>query len=115
MPKFAKGVSPNPSGRPKGQGNKLPTAIKKSLADLMDGQLERLTDEIKKMEGVSYVEYMMALLPYIVSKKPAENNLTVTAGNPLDTSELKNISLEAKMKIRDILLSEGQTKLIDNV
>ena len=57
----------------------------------------------ESMEGVSYVEYMMALLPYIVSKKPAENNLTVTAGNhdPAAAGARANSFLQASSIRRD--------------
>ena len=105
MARFEKGNA----GKPKGATGKISTLVKKSLAQLMEGEVERLADEIKKMSGPAYVEYMMALLPYLISKKPAETNLTVSNGN-IDTGELKNISLEAKQKIRDILLLENDIR-----
>jgi hypothetical protein len=81
--KYEPGQSGNPSGRPKGSGNKATTKIREQLAALLDGGHGKLKTELGKLEGRDYVSAYTNLLPYVV---PRLQNTSLDI-NPEDLSD----------------------------
>lgn len=70
-PNWTPGVSGNPSGRPKGAGNKVTTKIKEAYQQLVEGNLENMTEWLGQVAEDDPKEAMMLMLKlseYIIPK-----------------------------------------------
>jgi hypothetical protein len=70
-PNWAEGVSGNPNGRPKGSGNKVTTKIKEAYQQLVEGNLENMTQWLGEVAADDPKEAMMLMLKlseYVIPK-----------------------------------------------
>jgi hypothetical protein len=100
-------------GKPKGAVSQK-TKLGQSLAELMKDEIELLVESVQALRlknPEKYIDSMMSLLPYIVKKMPVAHEVAVQNAN-LDTSAMRELSIDARLRIRDILLSEGKQNLL---
>lgn len=71
--KFMKGVSANPSGRPKGSANKLTKELRAILKDIVYSELEQIPENLKNLPPKERIELLAKLLPYVLPKVEAVN------------------------------------------
>jgi hypothetical protein len=62
-------------GRPLGAKNKISEAMRESLSDVLQGEIEGLKERFESLYNIQRIELMIKLLPYIVPKLAAEINI----------------------------------------
>jgi len=70
-PNWQEGVSGNPAGRPKGAGNKVTNKIKEAYQQLVEGNLENMTEWLGEVAADDPKEAMMLMLKlseYVIPK-----------------------------------------------
>jgi hypothetical protein len=70
-PNWTEGVSGNPNGRPKGAGNKVTNKIKQAYQQLVEGNLENMTEWLGEVAADDPKEAMMLMLKlseYVIPK-----------------------------------------------
>lgn len=70
-PNWTEGVSGNPAGRPKGAGNKVTNKIKEAYQQLVEGNLENMTEWLGEVAAEDPKEAMMLMLKlseYVIPK-----------------------------------------------
>lgn len=70
-PNWTEGVSGNPNGRPKGAGNKVTNKIKEAYQQLVEGNLENMTEWLGEVAAEDPKEAMMLMLKlseYVIPK-----------------------------------------------
>ena len=70
-PNWTEGVSGNPAGRPKGAGNKVTTKIKEAYQQLVEGNLDNMTEWLQEVAEDNPKEAMMLMLKlseYVIPK-----------------------------------------------
>lgn len=65
---FIKGKSGNANGRKVGSINKLPLFHREFIQTLLDGQQERITDELSQLQGKEYFAAINGLIEYVLPK-----------------------------------------------
>ncbi len=65
---FEKGVSGNPSGRPKGSRNKVQTEVKALIEQLITDNAESIKTDFSGLKPYAKVRMMIELLPFVVPK-----------------------------------------------
>jgi hypothetical protein len=71
MPKFKKGESGNPKGRPPGAPNKTTVAVRESLEIALKGEIEKIPGLLRELDAKDRLEAISRLLPYISPKLQA--------------------------------------------
>lgn len=69
---ISKGQVLNPNGRPLGSTNKKPNAARQLFIYIMEGQVSKIEEALKKVEEVDpakYLELLSKFFPYFVPKK----------------------------------------------
>jgi len=72
MPKFEKGQSGNPQGRPKGSQNKATRQAREALADFTNGKLQELETIWTDLSPKDKADFLSKVLPYIAPKLSAQ-------------------------------------------
>ena len=94
---WAKGVSGNPSGRPR---DAKASAIRESISDSLD--IEKLRTSLEELEGADYVQGVAKLLPYIL---PRLNSVEVVQVDTLE-AHLPDLSDEQLTKAVNLIVNE---------
>lgn len=74
-----KGSTGNPTGRPKGTQNKITTRVKNLIADAFDNNMEQIQEDIENLDSIDRLKFFVALLPYVVPRKPIETTIQVSS------------------------------------
>ncbi len=105
-PAWKEGVSGNPSGRPKGAGNKTTTKIKEAYQMLVEGNLENMTEWLGDVAANDPKEAMMLMLKlseYVIPKL-ARQEVVGADGDDL----FKNMKFEFGPDINDEVNREAE-------
>ena len=62
-------------GRPPGAKNKISEAMRESLSDVLQGEIEGLKERFESLYNIQRIELLVKLLPYIVPKLATEINI----------------------------------------
>ena len=62
-------------GRPLGAKNKISEAMRESLADVLQCEIEGLKERFESLYNIQRIELLVKLLPYIVPKLATEINI----------------------------------------
>ena len=62
-------------GRTIGSKNKISEAMRESLAEVLQGEMEGLKERFESLYNIQRIELMIKLLPYIVPKLATEINI----------------------------------------
>jgi hypothetical protein len=65
---FKKGQITNPTGRPKGSGNKISAAQREYVRDFLLESKEKFEEEMEELHGRSYVLTYLSLMQYILPR-----------------------------------------------
>jgi hypothetical protein len=63
-----KGHTGNPNGRPKGTPNKITSAIRNWIVELINDNREQLQQDIQQIEPKDRLAFIEKLLPYVLPK-----------------------------------------------
>lgn len=85
---FRKGISGNPSGRPKGKSNKITSRVRTIIEGLLTQNEDKIKSEFSLLTGKDLIRAWADLLPYVIPKLNAVNV----------TSDLERILKEASEK-----------------
>lgn len=88
-----KGKTGNPNGRPKGTPNKVTTEMKEWVKELIDGNRELLTQDLKALSPVERWRVVEKLMSFVMPKTQ-----NIELDNRTDYSHLSDEELDAKMK-----------------
>lgn len=77
-----RGAVLNPAGRPKGSKNKTTSDVKEFLTSFIGKELENIQSYIDKLEPKDKLDFIVKLLPYVVSKEKESIEISDT---PKDT------------------------------
>jgi hypothetical protein len=102
------------SGKPKGAVSKTTKQSREAFAAFAEGQEDRVLKTIEGLDGKDYLDYMERIVYTRIFPKITQNELTVHQSENLDTTELREISIEARQRIRDILISEQSKSRISD-
>lgn len=69
--KFKKGISGNPSGRPRGTKNKATALLYSKITSIIESKIDRLQADIESLEPKDRVRFVATLLNYFVPKQRA--------------------------------------------
>lgn len=69
--KFKKGISGNPSGRPRGTKNKATALLYSKITSIIESNIDRLQADIESLEPKDRVRFVATLLNYFVPKQRA--------------------------------------------
>ena len=72
-------------GRKKGSCNVLTREIRHKLKDVINGEIETLSESLNKLDLKDRIEYLIKLLPYCL---PKIENVHMSENEPFDVSEL---------------------------
>jgi hypothetical protein len=61
------------SGRPLGSKNKTTKEMRDFLSILIQNEFESITEIFQELKGKEKLDYMVKLLPYVMSKVPQDN------------------------------------------
>lgn len=77
--KFTKGMSGNPSGRPKGSKNKKTETIRETFIDFVEKNLKRLQEDFDSLDAKDRFKYLFEMTKFFLPSLKA-----VEFGNVLD-------------------------------
>jgi hypothetical protein len=102
----------NQGGRKPGSQNVITPTKKEAFKALMEGKLEWMVEQIDKLPDIKdQLDYYLSLMPYY-KPKLSSSDLTVRAEDNLDTSEMRQVSLETRKKIL-ALIEADKAKTVD--
>ena len=96
---FIKGQSGNANGRKVGSTNKLPLFHREFIQTLLDGQQERITDELSQLQGKEYFAAINGLIEYVLPKLSRQE--LHTNFNAMDENQLDDIINKLKENQHD--------------
>lgn len=85
-----KGHTGNPNGRPKGTPNRITTAIRSWIVELINGNREQLQQDLKQLDPKDRLAFIEKLLPYILPKVERADEVEGAAYTKADV-EIKQI------------------------
>lgn len=65
---FTKGISGNPSGKPKGIKSRKTEALREKIETIIDANIERIQDDFDSLEPKDRITLIERLLAYVVPK-----------------------------------------------
>jgi hypothetical protein len=68
MPRYQKGQSGNPKGRPAGTPNKTTGSIRDRISQLLEDHFDQVAEDLKSMDPKDRTQAWMRLLEYVVPK-----------------------------------------------
>tara|TARA_B110000977_G_scaffold58511_1_gene79540 strand:+ start:457 stop:828 length:372 start_codon:yes stop_codon:yes gene_type:complete len=110
--KFKKGESGNPSGRTKGQGNKVTKVTRETLALALQGstsEIKKALAEVRDRSAKDYIDCIVKLLPYVTPKLLAaqineekSHKIEINLTEDTTTADLKKLLGEGLGSVEDI-------------
>lgn len=94
MPRFKKGESGNPDGRPKGARNRTTAEMQRALLKLIDENIDQLAKDMKQLSPYQRATLMVALAKHII---PPATETTYTVSNSV-ASQMTDDELKAEIK-----------------
>lgn len=70
-----KGTVLNPQGRPKGSLNKVSADVKELIREYVESELKNAGSLIEKLNPKDRLDILCKLLPYVMTKKKAEEEI----------------------------------------
>tara|TARA_X000001382_G_scaffold130540_1_gene125764 strand:+ start:1784 stop:2155 length:372 start_codon:yes stop_codon:yes gene_type:complete len=110
--KWNKGQSGNPSGRKKGEGNKITKVTRETLAFALKGstlEIKSALAEVREKSAKEYIDCIVKLLPYVTPKLLAAqindektHKIEINLSQDTTATDLKKMLGESEGSVEDV-------------
>lgn len=94
---FKKGISGNPSGRPRGAKDKKSEKIRKWLLDIVENRRDTIADDLDVVDPATRLNFIAKIMPYIAPRlasvdvaqdNPARNAVIIVTADEMEKAAI---------------------------